>query len=170
MRYLTELGHRRIVMIVYEPPIHLPTQLRVNAFRSFIEEAGLSDSSLKFADLSRNIGANNIVAKVLDEIWELEGDKPTAIICDSDVSTLAALKWCGDHGIDVPRAVSIVGFDDTRSSRYSKPPLTTVAQPIAEIAKKAVDLAESSEDIHILIAPTLIVRGTAAVPHTIAET
>ncbi|HEY3333187.1 MAG TPA: substrate-binding domain-containing protein [Capsulimonadaceae bacterium] len=163
-RHLLELGHQRISMLVYEPPMTLNTQMRTNAFRSLMDEAEVSDARMLYADLSRNIGSHAIVGNLMDQLWDGSRPAPTAVFCDSDVGTLAALKWCTDRGVSVPKDVSLIGFDDTRLIRYSKPPITTIAQPIPEMARKAIELTESNEDLHVLLPPSLVKRTTTAPP------
>jgi DNA-binding LacI/PurR family transcriptional regulator len=56
----------------------------------------------------------------------------------SDRMALTALDWLRERGIDVPGQVSVVGFDGVPESAVSVPPLTTVAQPIIEMGRRAV--------------------------------
>jgi DNA-binding LacI/PurR family transcriptional regulator len=65
--------------------------------------------------------------------------RPTAILAMSDRIALHALDWFRIHDIAVPDDVSIVGFDGVPEGAVSKPPLTTVAQPIAEMGRRAVE-------------------------------
>ncbi len=62
----------------------------------------------------------------------------TAVICATDSLALGALCALDEAGIRVPRDVSVVGFDDITFAAYATPPLTTVRQPVAELARHAV--------------------------------
>lgn len=91
---------------------------------------------------------------------------PTAILAQSDVIALIALDWLTARGIAVPRDVSIVGFDGVPESAASTPPLTTVAQPIAEIGRRAVGaiLDYDGTVSRQVVDFTLLVRGSTAPP------
>jgi DNA-binding LacI/PurR family transcriptional regulator len=58
----------------------------------------------------------------------------------SDRIAFAALDWLRERGMIVPRDVSIVGFDGVPDGAQSRPPLTTVVQPIAEMGRLAVNM------------------------------
>lgn len=63
--------------------------------------------------------------------------RPSAILAMSDRMALAALDWLRARGISVPEEVSIIGFDDVPEAARSDPPLTTVAQPMLEMGRRA---------------------------------
>jgi DNA-binding LacI/PurR family transcriptional regulator len=72
----------------------------------------------------------------------------------------------------VPLDLSLVGFDDVRLSPYTSPPLTTIHQPAAEIARYATELlldlirGTPPAAMRKLFAPTLVVRGSTGPPRT----
>jgi LacI family transcriptional regulator len=78
------------------------------------------------------------------------------------------------RGLDVPRNLSVVGFDDTATATTVWPELTTIRQPIAAMAEAALDLlirtirkqrdGESLESIDRLVRHELVVRQSAAPP------
>jgi DNA-binding LacI/PurR family transcriptional regulator/signal transduction histidine kinase len=78
--------------------------------------------------------ARDKVAQFLDS-----GPAIDAIVAANDLMAVGAMRALADRGIDVPREVSVTGFDDTEDSRFSVPPLTTVRQPAAELGRMAVD-------------------------------
>ena len=61
----------------------------------------------------------------------------TAVVCSHDMLAASVMLHCAEHGIAVPGALSIVGFDDIPLCRYTAPPLTTVRQNRAELGKSA---------------------------------
>jgi DNA-binding LacI/PurR family transcriptional regulator/signal transduction histidine kinase len=67
------------------------------------------------------------------------GPAVDAIVAANDLMALGAMRALAERGIDVPRDVSVTGFDDTEDSRFSVPPLTTVRQPAAELGRMAID-------------------------------
>ncbi|MEO5687543.1 MAG: LacI family DNA-binding transcriptional regulator [Burkholderiaceae bacterium] len=97
---------------------------------------------------------------------------PTAIFAANDLMALGALTEAQRLGIAVPGDVAIVGFDDTDAATLVWPPLTTVRQPLAEMAMAAVDMLLSGvvkrEPTHpapVRVLPhEVIVRGSTAAP------
>jgi DNA-binding LacI/PurR family transcriptional regulator/signal transduction histidine kinase len=61
-----------------------------------------------------------------------------AIVAANDLMAVGAIRALAERGVDVPREVSVTGFDDTEDSRLSVPPLTTVRQPAVELGRLAV--------------------------------
>jgi DNA-binding LacI/PurR family transcriptional regulator len=82
----------------------------------------------------------------------------------SDRLALFALQWLKARGLDVPGDVSVVGFDGVPEAALSSPPLTTVAQPIAEIGKRAIEMIlEPSLEVRREVLPLkLETRGSTA--------
>lgn len=74
-----------------------------------------------------------------------------------------------DNGIDVPREISLIGFDDVLISRYVRPRLTTVRYPIVTMATQAAELALAwrippGPEITHLFSPTLVRRHSVVRP------
>ena len=65
--------------------------------------------------------------------------RPTGIICSNDLMAIGVLKGAAEAGLRVPEDLSVVGFDGIEAAAWTNPPLTTIEQPIAEIAQTAVD-------------------------------
>ncbi|MDQ0456705.1 DNA-binding LacI/PurR family transcriptional regulator [Rhizobium paknamense] len=94
-------------------------------------------------------------------------DRPTAILAMSDKIAMWAVDWLLRNGFTVPTDVSIVGFDGVPESAVAAPKLTTIEQPMGEIARLAVEAVLGGRQIegrHVLRA-TLILRETTAPPH-----
>ena len=66
-------------------------------------------------------------------------EPPTGVICSSDMMAIGALQEAHSHGLHVPDDLSIVGFDGIAAATWTQPPLTTIEQPIADIAEMAVN-------------------------------
>ena len=79
---------------------------------------------------------------------------------------MRALGWLAARGIAVPDAVSVIGYDGVPESAETTPPLTTIAQPIHALGRRAVEvLAARAPGIHREVLPvTLVVRGSTAKP------
>lgn len=77
----------------------------------------------------------------------LEMDRiPTAAFCASDETALGLMAAARNFGLELPRDLSIVGFDDTIAARYTTPPLSSIHQPVSEIAKNAVEMLAARMD------------------------
>ena len=96
-------------------------------------------------------------------------NRPTAVFCANDESALGFYRAAREMKLDVPKDVSVVGFDNARISEYCHPRLTTVAQPLATIAAAAlnsiVDAIENGTKPQSKIFPTqLVVRDSVCPP------
>ena len=92
--------------------------------------------------------------------------RPTAILAMSDRMALYALDWFAERGISVPDDVSIIGFDGVPEGEISKPALTTIAQPMAEMGRRAVDMILSFDGAvrRETLDVELVVRGSTSAP------
>jgi DNA-binding LacI/PurR family transcriptional regulator len=94
---------------------------------------------------------------------------PTAILCTGDLHALAALSACRDHGLDVPRDISVIGCNDMAIAQYSTPSLTTVRTPYSEIGTVAAEMMiamidEQQVSPFTLLPSQLVERNSVAVP------
>jgi DNA-binding LacI/PurR family transcriptional regulator len=101
----------------------------------------------------------------------LEGGVPfTAVFAGNDLSAIGVVAALAEHGLRVPTHVSVVGFDDLRLAAFVRPPLTTVRQPAAEIARLATQIlmdlthGRTVETMRHLLPPELVVRGSTGAP------
>lgn len=105
--------------------------------------------------------------------------RPTAIFAANDDMGAAVISVAHRRGLDVPRDLSVVGFDDTATATAVWPELTTVRQPIAEMAQAALELliqmrrrqrdGETRAAVDLLIPHKLVVRQSAAPPRLAAK-
>ena len=133
-RHLLSLGHRRIGFINGHPNQTASGQ----RFLGFIEgmtEAGLSVGTDNVAQGYFTYRSGLEAAEML-----LEAFHPTAIFASNDDMAVATMAVAHRKGLDVPGDISIAGFDDTPLATTVWPELTTVRQPIAEMAREAVRL------------------------------
>jgi len=138
VQHLANLGHRRIAFLTgggrvadfqerqqgYLDGMHA---LGLQADPSLIVEAGLRELASEIAP-----AATALLRRP---------DRPTAVVCATDVMALSVVEAAWQLGIRVPDDVAVVGFDDSDYAAQSIPPLTTVHQPILEIANRAGYLA-----------------------------
>ena len=132
-QHLIELGHERIGFVA-GPEHYLPTQLKAAGRLNALAAAGIdADGLISYADFGIE-GGGRALGELLDR-----GDAPTGVICSSDVMAIGALHEAARRGLCVPEDLSIVGFDGIDAAKWSVPELTTVEQPIAQIADTAVE-------------------------------
>jgi len=162
-RHLIELGHRRIGFVA-GPEHYLPTQWKAAGREAALRSAGVDpDGLVAYAEFGVQ-GGRAALAELLDR-----DDPPTAVICSSDVMAIGVLQEAADRGLRVPRDLSVVGFDGIAAA-WTQPRLTTIEQPIAEIAETAVQalrrlIEEPGRPLpHFVFRPTLRVDGSTDRP------
>ncbi|SEH02004.1 LacI family transcriptional regulator, xylobiose transport system transcriptional regulator [Nonomuraea solani] len=162
--HLLELGHTRIGFIGGP----LDTQCTLDRYEGYLaahRTFGIaSDPSLtRYGDFLVE-GGRKLALELLDR-----DDPPTAIFAGNDLEAAGVYQAATEQGIRVPDDLSVVGFDDSPLCEMLSPPLTTVRQPLDDMANEAVRLV-SEELTHprgpagtrIELATTLIVRNSTA--------
>lgn len=163
-QHLLAHGHRRIGFIAGPGEYNL-SAWRVDGWRAAMAEAGQSCEGLlatgDFTYASGRIGAEQLLGSTT---------RPTAIIASNDQMALATLDVAGALGLEVPRDLSLVSFDNTPMMQFTRPALTAIDQPIAATASKAVELIIAAQKGAAppagltTIAATLVERGSVAPP------
>jgi LacI family transcriptional regulator len=165
-RHLLDLGHRNIAAAFGQYIMSYPNLGRPPGFRGAMEELGLSVS------LGRIMSEQYATLEATHEFTRSQMTqpfRPTAIVYSNDEMALAGISALRELGLDVPRDVSVVGYDDLPVARYTWPPLTTVRQPNEELSKAVVELL--MEHIHngtsrrgsrVVLKPKLVIRGSTA--------
>ena len=165
-RHLIDLGHTRIACVT-GPPGMAPSVQRLSGFRRALHEAGLDvcggaavQADFHFA--GGREGTSRLLAR---------SERFTALFGANDVMAAGAIRELGVHGLSVPHDVSVIGFDDAPLAEMVSPALTTIRQPLQEMAHTAITLLLDSvagrhcaaAARHIL--PTsLVVRDSTAPP------
>jgi LacI family transcriptional regulator, xylobiose transport system transcriptional regulator len=141
-QHLIDLGHRRIAMIS-GPEDMLCSRARVDGFRSALERNGIPfDPSLVISGDFHVSGGREGAQKLL-----ALKSRPTAIFAGSDLQAIGVYDAARRAGLHVPDDLSVVGYDDLRQARWAGPPLTTIRQPLMEMAETAARLlVRISED------------------------
>lgn len=164
-RYLLSLGHRRIGFIKgaqnqsasAERLIGFETELsQADPSAEGLIESGEFTYRSGFEAAERLLGARR---------------PPTAIFASNDEMAVAAIAAARRRGLDVPRNLTVVGFDDTPLAATIWPALTTVRQPIAEMAEAAVTRlvrggSEDAEDRDRVVEHALVIRESSGPPQT----
>ena len=128
-------GHRRIGFIAGNPN-QTASALRRAGHERALAEAGLATDPALISpgDFTYRSGL------AATEALLAAPDRPTAIFASNDDMAAAAVATCHRLGLDVPGDVSVCGFDDTALATTIWPELTTVRQPVADMARAAVRL------------------------------
>ena len=166
--YLLNLGHRRIGFIRGHPD-HGASSKRYQGYCEALDKFGLEpDEDLirqGFFDYSTGL-------QCAESLLDME-NPPTAIFASNDDMAAATIAAAYRRHIDVPGQLSIVGFDDTSIAAIISPQLTTVRQPISELAARAVSLlsdnssrrlAGAKEENIVYLDHSVIERESAAAP------
>ena len=136
-QHLIELGHRRIGFVA-GPKRFVPTRDKAAGRELALAAAGLPANGLVAHAEFGVEGGRAAMGQLLEKTAP-----PTGVICSSDVMAIGALREATARGLHVPEDVSIVGFDGIEAAGWTDPPLTTVEQPIADIARTAVSTLRS---------------------------
>lgn len=169
VRHLAATGHRRIGFLGL--PAHRPIgDDRAAGWRNACREAGVDSSDdllLRCVDEHRDGGS--LAARLL-----AQPDPPTALVAASDALALGAYSELADRGLRPGTDVAVTGFDDSPSASVVIPGLTSVRQPVSNIARRVVELlgspgrpasgapATETGTPGELLEPELVVRGSTA--------
>ena len=131
-QHLIAHGHKRIVCVGYDEDTYTISQ-RVKGFTFYMNFSGLKPE-VKFGLLTLDD-----VRKWLDGVLESK-HRPTAIFSVNQRTSAHVLQALNERGVQVPKQMALVGFDDFDLAAVVTPPLTTVAQFPVEIAQRAMGL------------------------------
>ncbi|MEV0728206.1 LacI family DNA-binding transcriptional regulator [Polymorphospora sp. NPDC050346] len=164
-RHLIDLGHRRIAIIA-GPELVLCCQARLDGYRSATEAAGLRVDAefVVRAPLTQEGGYAAALALLR------RPERPTAIFASNDLQALGVYQAARTIGLCIPADLSVVGFDDLPIAALVDPPMTTIHQPLTEMAVAAAELALALgrggevRQAGVELATTLTVRQSTAPP------
>ena len=132
-QHLLDLGHTCIAF-ASGPRYYLPAREKQAGWQTALLAAGYTPDGHLAHDDFTVAGGLRAARKLL----ELD-PRPTGIICSNDLMAIGVLQGAAEAGLRVPEDLSVVGFDGIEASSWTNPPLTTIEQPIDEIAQTAVD-------------------------------
>jgi LacI family transcriptional regulator len=157
--HLLELGHRRIGTITGSPAV-LCSQARLDGYRAALERAGIvfDPELVRTGDFHYESALT-----AASELLRLPG-RPTAIFAASDVQAMGVYEAARQNGLRLPQDLSVVGFDDVPMAQWVSPPLTTLRQPLAEMATLAARTLLVGDSMgfrnRVELATTLVVRAS----------
>jgi LacI family transcriptional regulator len=166
--HLIKLGHRRIGCIT-GPSQVTPSGQRLNGYIKALDDNGISsDENLiitgDFKSQSGHIGLKQLMQN---------SPPPTAIFACNDLMAIGALAASREIGPEIPKQLSLVGFDDIALASLVVPKLTTVAQPKRDLGETGAKLLlqqiteDKKQESVIILKPNLIKRDSTAPPYLI---
>jgi len=164
-RHLIQLGHQNIAFICSTHTIS-DAEDRLQGYYDALEEHGLpcNDRLVAWGEPDE-VGGEQAMTELLGR-----GRNFTAVACYNDSMAAGALAVLSDNGVQVPEAMSLIGFDDVLVSRYVRPRLTTVRYPIVTMAQQAAELAlalahhQPVPEVTNMFSPTLVRRHSVSGP------
>jgi LacI family transcriptional regulator len=164
VRYLISLGHVRIAHITCMPTERFSRD-RQAGYKAALNEANLPICAELICEGDNSIESGYGAALSLLQM----PDPPTAVCAGNDEMAVGTIMAASQLGIPIPEELSITGFDDVPISQQVYPHLTTVCQPIAEMARASVEMlvshieGKNTEDQHIQIPTHLVIRNSCVV-------
>lgn len=168
--YLAQLGHQRIAHIA-GPEELSTTRDRCRGYRDAMRDAGLNvdEGLVLHGPYTEQFGASVFPY--------LTGAKhrPSAVFAGSDIAAVGMLAAAELHGLRIPEDLSIIGCDGIRVGEWLRPKLTTLRQPMDELARAALELIRARIDAPNRAPRTrtfplqLVIRGSAVAPNKVAQ-
>lgn len=165
--HLLGLGHRAIAHIAGPSGLSVATE-RWDGYRDKMGEAGIDPGAIAHGDFTEGSGHRAALELIRS------GRHFTAIFCANDLMALGAISALRSAGLEVPAQISVVGFDDIELGRYAVPALTTIRQPLEELARVAVDLlvgllrGDEAREPERLAVELVVRESTASPPRPVA--
>lgn len=163
--FLIGLGHRRIGFVAGRPDLR-SALARDAGYRRALSEAGIAFDPALVAVGNYEQGSAREAARRLLTAPE----RPSAIFAANDLSAIVVIEVAQELGLEVPRDLSVIGFDDIPEASRFHTPLTTIRQPMGRLGAAAADLVvalmsgETPDPTHIRLPTRLIRRATTAPP------
>jgi DNA-binding LacI/PurR family transcriptional regulator len=162
--HLLQIGHKEIAILAESQKVSSSRE-RIRGFRQTMSDAGLTlnEQWLRVCDYKVEDGKN----KALELLHE--DHRPTAIFACNDMLAVGVLQAAKEMKMIVPNELSIISFDNTILSSVTNPPLTTIAQPMEQMGKHAVNLiVENIKEGNqlkqrIVLRPEFILRESTSV-------
>lgn len=132
VQHVAALHHQKIAFI--SGPASLKSAMaRKAAFEHAMREIGLE------VEKQLLIEGDHTIEGGMSAMRSLLGfrNRPTAVLCSNDMTALGVMHKCYEEHLNIPKEVSVVGYDDIRLARFFLPPLTTVQMSQAELARIA---------------------------------
>lgn len=164
--YLSSLGHRRMAFIGHHSTLG-PISERRKTFLESVHRYSSAEAKI-FAGPDGLEGGRQAARELLES-----GFRPTAILCVNDFMAVGVMRELREEGLQIPRDVSVTGFDNIKLAEFCSPPLTTVHIPREQIGHIIFENIVGNGDQRretgreIVIDPELVLRdSTGPAPKT----
>ncbi|MGH7802894.1 MAG: LacI family DNA-binding transcriptional regulator [Candidatus Binatia bacterium] len=164
IEHLAAYGHRRIGFLC-GPAVTESARERLESFRAAMAAHAFAAEWIFDGDFSLTAGR-----ACADQLIELAPtNRPTAIVTANDLMAIGLMQHLQTRGWQLPRDLSVIGFDDIEWSEWTYPALTTLAQPLRRLVREAVRLLvarirEDEQEGAPRAAPEIVELGTMLVP------
>ncbi|KQB03292.1 LacI family transcriptional regulator [Vibrio metoecus] len=136
MQHLLNLGHRHIACIT-SPLVSETGKIRYQVYQQALHEQGIElSSSLVIEGDNTLLGGYQAMQQLLQQRISM-----TAVFACNDDMALGAMRAMHEHGIHVPKQVSLIGIDNEPAAAFAIPSLSSVSLPIGELTQQAISLA-----------------------------
>ena len=136
--HLLQLGHRRIAYVA-APDDRSDSMERLSGYRDALAGAGIDHDPALVVRGTGRAGGGERAFPLLRSL----PDPPSAVFCYNDMTAIGLIHAAHAAGLSLPQDLAVVGFDDIIFAPYVYPPLTTVAQPVAELGRRAMEMVLS---------------------------
>lgn len=166
VEYLISLGHKKIGIITEGLDCPSVGQLRLRGYKKALEEHGLSCEERLIFEAREGIEHYSMPNGYNGARTLLQADPDmTAVFCISDVLAVGACRAITEMGRAIPADISVIGYDGIELGSYYNPRLTTIQQPVEQIAEKTIamlfDMMENKAKPQNLIMPAeLVIRDS----------
>ena len=163
VKHLAERGHRRIAYIGASPDLMLQT-VRLAGYRDGLKAVGtpFDEALVAEGDLTRQGGY-----QAAQQLLALP-NPPTAIIGANDLTAIGVIRVAHERGLIVGRDLAVAGYDGIEDAEHTQPPLTTLNQPVYDIARRLVEMlvklvaGQPLAERQVLLQPELILRESTS--------
>ncbi len=165
MGHLFAMGHRRIGHVTGHSRNAFPNE-RVLGYRNFVASHRLPQREDWVFPGDYTMQSGYAAGRAFAEM----ADRPSAVFCGNDEMAIGFISAIREAGLDCPRDVSLIGFDDINVAAHLSPPLTTMRQPRQEMGRRStrmlIDILEGVRADRgaeqVVLKSDLIVRGSTA--------
>lgn len=158
-KHLIQLGHCVIGCIAGFPRFSATSE-RISGYLNALAEAGIETNNDLICQTKDTSESSKACAKTLIE----KQPKLSAIFAANDIMAFGAFRAVIEKGLNIPKDIAIIGYDNIKLTSYSNPPISTIEQPKKEIAQTAIQLlitqirGDSFKQQNVVLQPKLVIR------------
>lgn len=165
--YLLEQGHRDIAILSAESEINSIGQLRLEGYADALREKGIPFKETLVRCVEEDVEHYSMENGYITTKKLLQsGERFTAVYATADILAVGACRALMEEGLRIPEDVSVTGFDGIDVGKYYNPAITTIKQPVKEMAKTTIRLlfdiiAGRKTCEHIVFPAELVIRESS---------